>query len=111
MTTDKKIKFAIFTHVTHSHSDKGIFAYAPYVNEMNIWAKYVSEMVVVAPLNFKEKTAIDSYYNHQKIILKSLTAFNFKTLKSTFKAISHLPKTIFLPRNKNILKCQTSLQE
>ena len=95
MTNNKKIKFAIFTHVVHGQSDGGYFAYAPYVNEMNIWAKYVSKIIIVAPINSNQKTAIDSFYVHNNLKFKTIKSFNFKTISSTINAIFSIPKLVY----------------
>ena len=97
MTNNKKIKFAIFTHVVHGQSDGGYFAYAPYVNEMNIWAKYVSKIVIVAPINSNQKTDIDSFYIHNNLKFKAIKSFNFTSISSTINAI------FSVPTNKNFI--------
>ena len=51
--------FCLITHVSHGFQNGEYYAYSPYVREMNIWAKYVDKMIVVAPLTLKEKTAIE----------------------------------------------------
>ncbi len=39
--------FAIITHVDHIIEDSRYYGYAPYVKEMNLWAKNVDEMIEV----------------------------------------------------------------
>ena len=95
MTNNKEIKFAIFTHVVHGQLYGDYFAYAPYVNEMNIWAKYVSEIVIVAPINSNQKTEIDSFYIHNNLKFKTIKSFNFTTISSTINAIFSIPKILF----------------
>ena len=41
--------FAIFTLVQHREKDGKYYGYAPYIREMNIWTKYVDDVIVVAP--------------------------------------------------------------
>jgi hypothetical protein len=41
--------------------------YAPYVNEMNIWARYVTKLVIIAPLAVGTKSVIDCTYDHPNI--------------------------------------------
>ena len=71
---------AIITHVTHYSKDGSLYAYGPYVREMNIWAKQVSQIVIVAPLKMEGVSEIDLPYDHSRIrILRipriSLTSF------------------------------------
>lgn len=86
------MKFAIITHVIHNQKVNQYFGYAPYIREMNIWLKYVDEIIVVAPLENKGLTAIDLAYSHQKIDFKIIPNFNFIDLKNIFLAILKLPK-------------------
>lgn len=95
MTDNKEIKFAIFTHVVHGQSDSGYFAYAPYVNEMNIWAKYVSEIIIVAPIAQTPRTSIESNYVHENVKFKSIKSFNFTTISTTICAIFSIPKIVY----------------
>lgn len=72
--------FAIITHVTHFTKDGSLYAYGPYVREMNIWAKHVSNLVIVAPLKKDGFSEIDMPYDHSQLrILRvptiSLTSF------------------------------------
>lgn len=85
------MKFAIITHVSHSDKESKYFGYAPYICEMNIWLKYADEVIVVAPLEKRKSTAIDSFYSHQKIDFKSIPNFCFTSLKNNFKSLFKLP--------------------
>ena len=58
------MKFCIITHVPHGYFNANYFAYSPYVREMNIWIKYVDEIVLVAPLDLKNLTEIDIFYSN-----------------------------------------------
>ena len=69
------MKFVIITHVPHIIESNKYFAYAPYVSEMNIWSKYVEELVVVAPIVKSEKTPVDTAYEHQNIQFIAIEAF------------------------------------
>ena len=89
------MKFAIITHVIHNPKGNQYFGYAPYVREMNIWLKYVDEVIVVAPLENKAITAIDLAYNHAKIDFKIIPNFNFIDFKNIFLALLKLPKVFW----------------
>ncbi len=60
------MKFAIFTHVIHKKHNHLLYAYAPYVHEMNLWIKYVDEVEIIAPFSSKEVTFIESGYNLER---------------------------------------------
>ncbi|RKS01917.1 glycosyltransferase family 4 protein [Flavobacterium sp. 102] len=87
--------FCIITHVAHGFQNGAYFAYSPYVREMNIWSKYVDKVILVAPLNLKDKTAIDIGYNHQNIEFRKVASYHFLSLKSTFQTLFKLPQIVF----------------
>ncbi len=89
------MKFAVFTHVIHGQEKNSFFGYAPYINEMNIWGKFVSEIIVVAPLLLIKKTEIDSCYNHDKISFRKVNQFNIKSFKSLLQTFFYVPKIMF----------------
>ena len=85
------MNFCIITHVNHYQEQNKYFAYAPYVREMNIWLKFVDEVIVVAPLEKKEKTAIDIAYEHDNIYFKKVPAFNITGIKQIVQTLFSLP--------------------
>lgn len=58
------MRFCVITHVKHKINSKGIFAYEPYVKEMNLWFKHVNAIQVVAPFTNEEVINIDAAYVH-----------------------------------------------
>jgi glycosyltransferase involved in cell wall biosynthesis len=60
------MKFAIITHAAHKIKGEAVFAYEPYVREMNLWIKYVDEVQIVAPISEDEVTSIESRYEFYK---------------------------------------------
>ena len=87
--------FCLITHVPHGFHNGEYYAYSPYVREMNIWAKYVNKMVVVAPLDLQTKTAIEIDYVHDNIDFRKVSSYNFLSIKSTLNALFKLPKIVF----------------
>lgn len=87
------MKFAIVTHVNHiqNENENEYFGYAPYVREMNIWLKYVDEVIVVGPLSKGSPTAIDLAYKHHKIDFRQVSKFSFTSLKSNLISLYKLP--------------------
>ena len=90
------MKFAIITHVPHGINKGKCFAYAPYVREMNIWSKFIDELIIVAPLSLHEKTAIEIDYQSNNINLINIKQFNFLNFGAILKAIFHLPKITWI---------------
>lgn len=89
------MKFLIITHVIHINDRDQYFAYSPYVREMNIWLKYVDELIVVAPLEINKLTTIDSFYEHKNINFRRVPDFSLTTFKNAVFSIFKLPKIFF----------------
>jgi glycosyltransferase involved in cell wall biosynthesis len=89
------MKFCIISHVIHSKKDGSYFAYAPYVREMNLWISNIDTLIIVAPQNNNEPTAIDKAYKHKKIRFISIPDFNLTTNIELFKTILKLPLLFF----------------
>lgn len=85
------MKFAIITHVNHFQNTDKYFAYAPYTREMNIWLKYIDEVIIVAPLKNIESTEIDISYKHDKIDFRKVPDFSFINLNNAVLSIFKLP--------------------
>jgi len=87
----KSIKFVIITHVSHVCKNNEYLGYSPYIQEMNIWLKYVDEVIIIAPLKKREVTPIDISYQHDKINFRIVPDFSFISLKSILTSIFKLP--------------------
>ena len=85
------MKFLIITHVEHVQNRDQYFGYAPYVREMNIWLKYVDELIIVAPLSRAFITPIDLAYKHHKIDFREVPNFNFTSFRNNLSSIFKLP--------------------
>ncbi len=86
------MKFAIITHVQHIQLQNQYFAYSPYVNEMNVWSKYIDELIIVAPIQNAEITAIDWSYNSNTIQFVSINKISLLGLRAVLNAILKAPK-------------------
>lgn len=86
------MRFVIITHVEHSIEDNSYFAYAPYIREMNVWLKYVDEVIIIAPLEHKKRTSIHTSYEHKNIKFIPIPKMNLLSFKSVFMSILHTPK-------------------
>jgi glycosyltransferase involved in cell wall biosynthesis len=86
------MQFLIVTHVPHIIEDNTYFAYAPYVQEMNLWTKTIDDLVIVAPVSKELKRAIDTAYLHENIEFISVENFDVLSIKSSIRAITKFPK-------------------
>jgi glycosyltransferase involved in cell wall biosynthesis len=87
--------FAIITHVPHGQRDNQYFAYSPYVREMNIWTKFVDEVIIVAPLEALNQSAIHLAYDHSKVHFCKIPAIDLLRFKAIVKAVFATPKIAF----------------
>lgn len=87
------MKFLVIGHVVHKQKDGKLFAYGPYVREMNLWFKHVDEVLVLAPL---DSTAapdpIDLPYEHSNLTLEEVPQFSIVSKADLVKTISKFPK-------------------
>jgi len=89
------MKFAIITHAEHKIKGNSIYAYEPYVREMNLWLKYVDEVSIVAPVLHSNISKIESEYKHVNLVLKEVFSFNLLSFKSVVKAVFLIPSICF----------------
>lgn len=82
--------FCIITHVPHSINGERLFAYAPYVKEMNVWLKYANKVALVAPIVTENNLAIP--YEHDGIQFNSISKMDLLSLKSFFMSVILMPK-------------------
>lgn len=86
------MKFAIITHVVHIQKEDKYYGYSPYTREMNIWLKYIDELVVIAPLASQKKiTEIDAFYECANINFKKIPNFNFVGFSNVLNSIFRVP--------------------
>jgi glycosyltransferase involved in cell wall biosynthesis len=90
------MKLAIITIVKHTYHEKKHYGYAPYVREMNLWGRYVDELIVVGPKNETNVVdAIDTYYDHEQVQFISVPNFNILDFWQSLRAVFVVP-IIFL---------------
>lgn len=89
------MKFLIITHVLHKQQNNQWFAYAPYVNEMNLWFKYVDEVEIVAPILINKTSSIEHPYLHNNIKFNKIPSIAFINFKQSFLSIFLLPSIFF----------------
>jgi glycosyltransferase involved in cell wall biosynthesis len=84
--------FVIITHVFHKMEGHAIYAYAPYVREMNIWIKYADKIIIVAPQSHSPKTDIEIHYEHKNIDFVAIESFDILRFKSILFSIYKIPR-------------------
>ena len=84
--------FGIITHAVHKIKDGQIYAYEPYVREMNLWGKYVDEIIIVAPVSINEIRSIDASYSNSNIKLIAIPNFDITSIKNIIRSILVIPK-------------------
>ncbi|MFT4670110.1 MAG: glycosyltransferase involved in cell wall biosynthesis [Flavobacteriaceae bacterium] len=85
------MKFVIITHAAHIFKEGKVYAYGPYVREMNLWAKYVDEIIIVAPISKEELSSIHFAYTHANIKVSVIHAISFTSVKEIIRAICFTP--------------------
>ena len=85
------MKFLVITHVLHKKSGDRLFAYAPYVREMNLWAKHVGTMVVIGPMEAGEPQAIDLDYAPENLQFIPVPGLNFSSFSLAIRSMMQLP--------------------
>ena len=86
------MKFLIITHVSHIKMNQNFYGYSPYIREMNIWMKYVDEVIVVAPLIDSELNPIYEKYSHSNISFCEAAEFEITSLANLIKTLIKLPE-------------------
>ena len=92
----------ILSHAPHLVYKDNVLAYAPYVNELNLWADVFSKVTVLSPLDnhtdndetFQIKKKILTAYNHKNLNHNPLPALHFKSARLGLKSFLHTPKTL-----------------
>ena len=84
------MKFLVITHTPH-WKDNGLWAYGPYVREMNLWFKHCDEVVVVAPKAKTEKSKIHTAYHRKDIQIKSIPSIALISFRESIKTLCKLP--------------------
>ena len=86
------MKFGIITHAIHKVKNGEIYAYEPYVREMNLWGNYVDEIIILAPISIEEIISIEIKYQHPNVKIVSIPNFNSTSLKNILKSLLVIPK-------------------
>ncbi len=88
------MRFGILTHATHKIYDQKIYAYEPYVREMNLWLKNVEETRIVAPYSKNVILPIETAYTTNYIALTKIPGFNILNFINVITTLFKLPYII-----------------
>ena len=86
------MKFGIITHAIHKTKGNLVYAYEPYVREMNLWANYVDEILIIAPIANENINDIEISYKHKNLRVIAIPNFDITSIKNFYRAILVLPK-------------------
>lgn len=85
------MKFLIITHTPHKILGNQIFAYEPYVREMNLWLENVTVTKVISPILKRSPRSIDTFYKSKKVNHINIPGINFIGIKNKIVSIFNLP--------------------
>lgn len=95
-SSSRSARFLVVTHVVHTKHENGIYAYGPYVREMNLWFRHVDEVVIVAPMAARFPTAIEmSYSTGKQVTFITVPEFDIMTARSAVRTLLLLPWLAF----------------
>ncbi|MTE27402.1 glycosyltransferase [Winogradskyella ouciana] len=90
------MRLTIFTSVEHVHKNNQYYGYGPYIREMNIWIKYVDEVIIVAPKSKNgEILPMDLHYEHPKLKFVEIPSFNLTTFTNVIRTFFVAPIILF----------------
>lgn len=80
-------------HVLHKKSGDKIFAYGPYVREMNLWFQHVDQVTILAPLDSESSPdAIDLAYEHSNLTFVQVPEFTVLSASSMIQTATKFPE-------------------
>lgn len=84
--------FLIVSHTPHYQRDNLVYAYGPYVREMNLWCENFDKVVVLAPLhNSKEISDIHLPYQSENIEVQPISSFSLTSAKAILRSFFVIP--------------------
>jgi glycosyltransferase involved in cell wall biosynthesis len=85
------MKFAIITHTIHKIKGDSIYAYEPYIREMNLWLKNTTQTKIISPISVQELTKIEDCYKTDKIEITSIPNINLLSIKEIINSLLKIP--------------------
>lgn len=88
------MKFVIITQIQHKIKGHKKFSYAPYINEMKLWEKHVSNIHIVSPISNQKIDVNEIAYVKKDIDLIEIKEFNITSFKNLVVTLTRLPLII-----------------
>jgi glycosyltransferase involved in cell wall biosynthesis len=85
------MRFVIISHTLHKVKNTKLYAYEPYVREMNLWLNHVDEVEVVAPLILDSVSEIETAYQHKQLTFTKTPSIAFTSIKKAINSLFKLP--------------------
>lgn len=86
------MRFLVITDAPTLTQNNTYVAYAPYVNEMDLWMKY-TKTTVISPNKYTKSLLVKPFKN--KLVLKPIEPLIFNTFLNTLKSLLFLPILFF----------------
>ena len=87
------MRLLIVTHVQHHFDGQKYFGYGPYVREMNLWARQVSNVEIVAPISNQEVSPIEKAYA-TSCSVKKIPSFTITSIKNCIISVLVIPRIL-----------------
>ncbi|MBU2952135.1 glycosyltransferase [Tamlana agarivorans] len=87
------MKFVVISDAPTLKKDDLYGAYAPYVLEMDMWFKHITDVTVLSPTKYNAPLLTRSFFKQPMV--NSVSALNFTSLKNSFISLSSIPVTAF----------------
>lgn len=88
------MKFLVITSAPTLKEGDKILAYAPYVNEMNLWFSNINEVKIVSPTKYNNKL-LKKNFDRQDIKISSIPELSLVSFKEIIKTLFKLPIVIY----------------
>lgn len=89
------MKFLVITNAPTLFQNNKQKAYAPYVNEMDLWFKYAEKVRIVSPTKY-DKPLLIKEFQRQDIEVISIPGLDFTNAKSAIKSLFGIPVIIWM---------------
>lgn len=90
------MRFLIISGAYHYRKNGKLYAYGPYVREMNIWISQVDKVVVMCELHEGDPAGMDIPYEHpHPIEVVGHNGFEFTTIKKAIRSACIMPVLVF----------------
>jgi glycosyltransferase involved in cell wall biosynthesis len=87
------MNFLVVGHVLHKKIGGQIYAYGPYVREMNLWFQHVDQVTVLAPLDENaDPDPIDLSYTHSNLTFVQVPEFTVLSGSAILNTAIKFPK-------------------